>query len=168
MIDFLALYGKIIFLLVVLSFIEFFFSKKIDWKERAINFLGLALSLGIGNFIVLKMDPLIPQSIFRPSEINNELIYIILYLLLRDVIYYWYHRAQHTFSFLWNIHRFHHSAESLDVTASHRSHFLEAPLQYLCIRLVVFLILGVSFSSTVYFIIDFFFILFFILRSYRY
>lgn len=161
MIKLLLLYGKIISIFIVFSLIEFLLNKRFDWKERAINFIGLTVFLGLGNFIVLKISPLIPQTIFRYSEIDNNIIYVILFLLLTDIIYYWYHRAQHSYIFLWNIHRFHHSAESLDITTSHRSHFLEPPIQYLCIRLIVFLILGVSYSESVYFVIDFF-VLFFL------
>ncbi|NJM23683.1 MAG: sterol desaturase family protein [Richelia sp. SM1_7_0] len=42
--------------------------------------------------------------------------------------YYWFHRLQHTNSFLWEQHKFHHSETSLNVTSTRRVHWLEEPL----------------------------------------
>ncbi|MDX1735370.1 MAG: sterol desaturase family protein [Halioglobus sp.] len=44
---------------------------------------------------------------------------------LGDFSYYWWHRAQHTFPFLWELHKLHHSDENLNTTTIFRSHFLE-------------------------------------------
>lgn len=44
---------------------------------------------------------------------------------LGDFSYYWWHRAQHTFGFLWELHKLHHSDENLNSTTIFRSHFLE-------------------------------------------
>lgn len=42
-----------------------------------------------------------------------------------DFWYYWWHRAQHTVPFLWEMHKPHHSDENLNATTIYRSHFLE-------------------------------------------
>lgn len=44
---------------------------------------------------------------------------------LGDFSYYWWHRAQHTFPVLWELHKLHHSDENLNTTTIFRSHFLE-------------------------------------------
>ncbi|MAT92935.1 MAG: hypothetical protein CME59_10085 [Halioglobus sp.] len=44
---------------------------------------------------------------------------------LSDFSYYWWHRAQHTIPFLWEMHKLHHSDEHLNSTTIFRSHFLE-------------------------------------------
>ena len=50
-------------------------------------------------------------------------------LLAIDFLYYWYHRAQHRFDFLWAIHELHHSDAELNATSSYRTYWLEAPVQ---------------------------------------
>jgi len=51
------------------------------------------------------------------------------YLLIFDFAYYWFHRAQHVFGWLWPQHKLHHSDQSLNVTTSLRHHWLEEPLR---------------------------------------
>ncbi|MEM0980883.1 MAG: sterol desaturase family protein [Cyanobacteria bacterium P01_H01_bin.58] len=51
----------------------------------------------------------------------------LLYFLVTDFFYYWFHRWQHTKPFLWEQHKFHHSDESLNVTSTRRVHWLEDP-----------------------------------------
>ena len=50
-------------------------------------------------------------------------------LLAIDFLYYWYHRAQHRFDFLWAIHELHHSDAEMNATSSYRTYWLEAPVQ---------------------------------------
>lgn len=64
-------------------------------------------------------------------------------LFLSDFVFYWYHRAQHTFAWLWPIHELHHSDTQLNVTTSMRSYWLEYPLQVFLIATPVHLIVGV-------------------------
>lgn len=63
-----------------------------------------------------------------PRNWIETIIGIILYFLIVDFFYYWFHRLQHTNSFLWGQHKFHHSEVSLNVTSSRRIHWLEEPL----------------------------------------
>lgn len=51
----------------------------------------------------------------------------LLYFLVTDFFYYWFHRSQHKRAFLWEQHKFHHSEKSLNVTSSRRVHWLEDP-----------------------------------------
>lgn len=65
-------------------------------------------------------------------------------LFLSDLLFYWYHRAQHAISWLWPLHELHHSDAELNVTTSMRSYWLEYPIQVLLISLPVQLLVGVS------------------------
>ncbi|MBK9606194.1 MAG: sterol desaturase family protein [Betaproteobacteria bacterium] len=57
------------------------------------------------------------------------------YLAIFDFAYYWFHRAQHTFAWLWPQHKLHHSDVSLNVTTSLRHHWLEEPLRVFAMTL---------------------------------
>jgi sterol desaturase/sphingolipid hydroxylase (fatty acid hydroxylase superfamily) len=50
---------------------------------------------------------------------------MLLNALIIDFFFYWFHRCQHTVSVLWQIHLLHHSDMALNVTTTHRVHFLE-------------------------------------------
>ena len=45
--------------------------------------------------------------------------------LVTDFFFYWFHRCQHTVSVLWQAHMLHHSDMALNVTTTHRVHFVE-------------------------------------------
>ncbi|HUD93823.1 sterol desaturase family protein [Sphingobium sp.] len=49
----------------------------------------------------------------------------LLAILIWDFFYYWWHRAQHSISWLWRIHCLHHMDETLGVSANMRVHWLE-------------------------------------------
>lgn len=46
-------------------------------------------------------------------------------MLVFDFFYYWYHRFQHKWGWLWEVHRLHHSEAALSVLTSYRHHWLE-------------------------------------------
>lgn len=52
----------------------------------------------------------------------------LLWLLLVDFFYYWMHRAQHQFVWLWAEHEVHHSDEHMNATTNYRHHWLEGPI----------------------------------------
>lgn len=43
------------------------------------------------------------------------------YLLIDDVMQYWYHRSAHEYEFLWKLHRPHHQAEEMGFFVSYRN-----------------------------------------------
>ncbi len=47
-------------------------------------------------------------------------------IISSDLLVYWAHRLQHKVDFLWQFHKIHHSAETLDWLASHREHPLDS------------------------------------------
>jgi sterol desaturase/sphingolipid hydroxylase (fatty acid hydroxylase superfamily) len=54
---------------------------------------------------------------------------IVIFLLSRDLGYYWFHRLQHQVAWLWAQHELHHSDEQMNVSTTWRHHWLEFPLQ---------------------------------------
>jgi sterol desaturase/sphingolipid hydroxylase (fatty acid hydroxylase superfamily) len=62
-------------------------------------------------------------------------------LLFEDLIFYWVHRAQHRFAWLWAMHSFHHSDDDLNAATAFRHFWLEKPAW----MLVLFLPLGLVF-----------------------
>lgn len=59
----------------------------------------------------------------------------LVYLLIFDFFYYWFHRLQHTWPALWEEHKLHHSETALNVTTSWRHHWLEEPIRIFFIML---------------------------------
>ena len=85
---------------------------------------------GIGMLVTLVQGwvgaPLINVPI--PHNAWTYCLVALLYFLVTDFFYYWFHRWQHTTSFLWEQHKLHHSEVSLNVTSTRRVHWLEDPL----------------------------------------
>lgn len=48
----------------------------------------------------------------------------IVFLFGQDLVHYWYHRKAHEWSWLWKIHRTHHSATAMSVAVTPRLNFL--------------------------------------------
>ncbi len=55
--------------------------------------------------------------------------FTLIYYLLFDLLYYAFHRLQHTWPLLWRQHVLHHSERSLNATTAARHHWLEEPLR---------------------------------------
>jgi sterol desaturase/sphingolipid hydroxylase (fatty acid hydroxylase superfamily) len=56
-----------------------------------------------------------------------------LWLVITDFFLYWWHRLQHTYTWLWAEHEVHHSEEHLNVTSAYRHHWLEAPFKTIAV-----------------------------------
>ena len=70
---------------------------------------------------VLTVAVIPPPESVTPSKFFsgiNKMWFLLAYFFFFDVIYYWYHRAQHSNSFLWLVHKLHHSDSELNVTTS--------------------------------------------------
>lgn len=137
----------IVVLIIVLSNLEM-----IVPAESGQTLSGRIRNMGyITLFFVLGSVCLHAVSVFitiHPRIISVSGWSIVLFLLvgmfLSDLLFYWYHRAQHTFAWLWPIHELHHSDTELNVTTSMRSYWVEYPIQALIISLPVQLIIGIN------------------------
>ncbi|MEO5670784.1 MAG: sterol desaturase family protein, partial [Ramlibacter sp.] len=67
---------------------------------------------------------------------------VVAYLLSFDFCYYWFHRAQHAWPFLWRFHRLHHSDISISSTSSFRHHWMEETFRYFVIAIPLYMLFG--------------------------
>src|SRR6266545_2770481 len=72
-----------------------------------------------------------------PDNLAGQLGQGLAFFFIYDFFYYWFHRAQHRWPFLWAQHRIHHSDLSLNVTTGNRHHWLEEPMRVFVILLPI-------------------------------
>ena len=72
-------------------------------------------------------------------------------ILVYEFIHYWYHRAVHSFDWLWRYfgHQMHHSAESLDAFGAYYLHPVDAALFSTWGSLVFFPLLGLTTEAAI-------------------
>ncbi len=93
-----------------------------DWIQEAGGFF--ALSIVIKPAIVLFMA--FVAGLTAPKAVGmwmgwNLWMGLVFYLLIDDVLQYWYHRSAHEYEFLWKLHRPHHQAEEMGFFVSYRN-----------------------------------------------
>ena len=78
------------------------------------------------------------------NGVAASVLIALLYLFFSDFIFYWYHRAQHKFKYLWVMHELHHSDTELNATTSMRTYWLERPAQTLLIIIPIYYLIGLD------------------------
>src|SRR5258708_6988360 len=68
------------------------------------------------------------SQIALPEHGWRVIISAIVLMFAEDLIFYWVHRAQHRYEFLWAMHSFHHSDDEVNVATSHRHYWVEKPM----------------------------------------
>ena len=114
------------------------------WKARArnlvfmlvFNLLGLA---GIAAWYAYGPSPSLDR---QAPALFSAATLVIANLFAIDLLYYWYHRAQHRFPMLWAIHELHHADTELNATTSFRTYWLEAPIQTILVMTPILLVFG--------------------------
>lgn len=101
--------------------------------------IGKASALFVVPFVVNYVN--ISNVNLWPTKINT-IFQVILGILIYDFVYYWYHRASHTYSLLWRLHRLHHSTERLNILALGRFNFLDIIIELFILTSVI-TILGI-------------------------
>lgn len=118
-------------------------SERIELKHRLLNVgAGLLFWLVGGYLTWLTLIQVVEHGLYKQSSLN-PVLYVLLFVLIGDLIYYCYHRLQHEWSFLWGLHKVHHTDSDVNVTTSHRTNLIEQPVQFLVISLPSILLLGV-------------------------
>jgi sterol desaturase/sphingolipid hydroxylase (fatty acid hydroxylase superfamily) len=96
--------------------------------------VNLALTAGVMAAGLLVVRPVALAVIFWAGDRNLGLlrlvslpspVAILVGLVLMDLTFYWWHRANHRFFLLWRFHGVHHLDPDLDVTTAARFHFGE-------------------------------------------
>jgi sterol desaturase/sphingolipid hydroxylase (fatty acid hydroxylase superfamily) len=73
--------------------------------------------IGWSNILDLQFD--------TGSSVPLSVAAVLVSALITDFFFYWFHRTQHENRLLWQSHLLHHSDVSLNVTTTHRTHFIE-------------------------------------------
>jgi sterol desaturase/sphingolipid hydroxylase (fatty acid hydroxylase superfamily) len=125
-------------------------SKQVPLKDRLLNVCSGVLFLVVGGILgSLVIKGFAQLKIVRPSNLDT-VSYVILFVLFQDLVYYFYHRLQHSWSFLWGLHKLHHTDTDVNITTSHRTHLLEQPIQMLLIFMPGFIFFGVHSPGSLY------------------
>ncbi len=67
---------------------------------------------------------------------------VLMYLVLFDFFYYWFHRAQHAWPAMWRYHRFHHADCNVAVASATRHHWLEELMRYFFMSMPLVILIG--------------------------
>jgi len=96
--------------------------KKQDWWLEVISFFSLSLLIKplIVFMVFVIGNTLFPQLQFVLAG-NSLWLLLPVYLLIDDVLQYWYHRSAHEYEWLWKLHRPHHLAEEMGLLVSYRN-----------------------------------------------
>ncbi len=76
-------------------------------------------------------------SLHSADGIAALVVTVVLSWLIYDLFYYWYHRSQHTFSVLWQIHKFHHVDEQFSVSTRFRENLTDVFITLFAITMPV-------------------------------
>lgn len=95
---------------------------KSDWIQEFIGFFGLSvLTKPVIVLIVMSLG----VAVFPHCQyvLADWSLWIMLpfYLLIDDLLQYWYHRFAHEYEWLWKLHRPHHQAEEMGFLVSYRN-----------------------------------------------
>ncbi|WP_282073264.1 sterol desaturase family protein [Polaribacter atrinae] len=93
---------------------------------------------------------------FQLLEINKLPFFarIFIFFIVVDFVQWWTHRLLHTFEFLWNFHKVHHSVKEMGFAAHLRYHWME-PVVYSSLKYIPLAIIG-GFSAKDVAIVHFF------------
>jgi sterol desaturase/sphingolipid hydroxylase (fatty acid hydroxylase superfamily) len=120
-------------------------------EGRLRNMIFTAIFLLSGVVLVGWMYAVFPFEIrYLPDYgLPFSIAIVFTYVFLTDLIFYWYHRAEHALRPLWAIHELHHSDAELNATTSMRTYWLERPLQTLVLIVPVNYFLGIDATAAI-------------------
>ncbi|MEZ6072651.1 MAG: sterol desaturase family protein [Pirellulales bacterium] len=144
-----ALAAAMIGMYVVMGIVEWFLpaEKGHSWAGRFRNFTYTLIYLGVGTLLLNQLLRVLPNLQKYVQQHDYPILIAVIYLVVFDFFYYWYHRAQHRWSLLWRIHELHHSDTELNITTSLRTHWLEKPVQQCLVMLPTVLVVGVDIAA---------------------
>lgn len=108
------------------------------WQSVLFNLSYAPIFLLATLYLVGLLSPLTTPTIERfggvlripvPAGVLGAALHALLFFLVYDFFYYWWHRAQHELSWLWPQHELHHTERNLNFSTSMRHHWLEEPLR---------------------------------------
>ena len=105
-----------------------------SWRALGFNVAIAVLFLYLTMLLVPPLSELVEPfakrhslglPIHYPDGIAGSVLQTVTFFVVFDFFFYWWHRAQHRWRWLWVQHRFHHQDRFLNVTTVHRYHFSE-------------------------------------------
>lgn len=99
-------------------------------KVSVLHLLAPVLASGFSATLVAAVREVVGDGLFDlrikiEPGIIHDLSVNLLFLLIFDFFYYWWHRLEHTAGWLWAVHKLHHMDENLSVSTDARHHWLE-------------------------------------------
>ena len=100
------------------------------------------LESGIGDLRALGL-PTFHLDELWPGVTDSALVSFVLYLVVFDLLNYWFHRLQHQFNWWWALHSLHHSQRQMTMWTDNRNHLLDDVLRDL-LFVVIAILIGVG------------------------
>ena len=100
------------------------------------------VALHLPPLTVLDLRPL-TESPSLPLRLAGWFVAALGIAMVSNFFYYWFHRAQHRYTWLWRFHSVHHSIEEMSATASYH-HVTEDLFQFAFVILPMAVLLGVE------------------------
>lgn len=96
-----------------------------DWFQEIMSFLILSAGIkpAIVTVVYLVGAAFYPEGAILTSNLSFTMVFFG-YILMDDLLQYWYHRSAHEYPFLWKLHRSHHQAEEMGYFVSYRNAML--------------------------------------------
>jgi sterol desaturase/sphingolipid hydroxylase (fatty acid hydroxylase superfamily) len=91
---------------------------------------------------VLDLSPL-TESEFLPVRVLGWFVAAFAIMMIGNFFYYWLHRAQHRFAWMWRFHRVHHSITEMSATNGYH-HIAEDLFQFTAVTVPMAFLLGVA------------------------
>jgi sterol desaturase/sphingolipid hydroxylase (fatty acid hydroxylase superfamily) len=126
------------------------------WAERSGNLLAMLAHLLVGGAVLAlalrsPIGPIITAFPRAPrlDVLQNPYVWALVSAFITDALFYVYHRLQHALPWFWHIHKLHHTDPAMNITTARRTHFLERALQYFCLTVPMFWLLGLNAEGAV-------------------
>lgn len=124
--------------------------KRLHWPTWLFNALYIPAYLTVTGMtlypIARYIAPNVPLNILglnmQQLGVPGAVATVVIYLVLFDFFYYWFHRLQHASPFMWRYHRYHHSDPNTTVTTATRHHWLEEVMRYFLMTIPLVVLVG--------------------------
>ena len=114
------------------------------WQSIGVAFLVLSMTVGTVLPLFLPLDWMAEHRLIDGTPLGVVGGALVGFLVLEGFVYVW-HRASHTFGFMWRaFHQIHHSAQRIDIPSSVVFHPLETAVYTLIILFVTVILLGLD------------------------
>lgn len=106
----------------------------------------LTVSAAVLAPVASQFSPWIPANVLGWSIANAPVwasaLLVLGYLVAFDFFYYWFHRLQHRWEWMWRFHRFHHADSNVSISSATRHHWLEEALRYFVMSVPLLFLFG--------------------------